>query len=198
MSQKQNRLASHVVAAAFAVAAIAGTTATAAAQDPVARYYGTIVNMQAEIPGTATTPVNIVVNRWSTAEEQEQVLTTVLEQGGKALLCVLQKLPAVGSFAPIGGVGFNVPYATRSRGADGVERVLLLTDRPMSFAERWYGGRSTEYPYMLIEMEIKPGGEGAGRIIVAARLSADKFNRTLVVENLDIQPMQLLNLKRER
>jgi hypothetical protein len=198
MYQKQNRFTSRVVAAGFAVAAILGTAATAAAQDPVARYYGVIVNMQAEIPGTATTPVNIVVNRWSTAEEQDRVLTTVLEQGGKALLGVLQRLPAVGSVAPIGGIGFNVPYATRSRGADGIERVLLLTDRPMSFAERWYGGRSTEYPYMLIEMEIKPGGEGAGRIIVAARLSADKFNRTLVVENLDIQPMQLTNLKRER
>lgn len=198
MYQKQNRFTSHVVAAGLAVAAILGTAASAAAQDPVARYYGVIVNMQAEVPGTATTPVNIVVNRWSTAEEQDRVLTTVLEQGGKALLGVLQKLPAVGSVAPVGGIGFNVPYATRSRGADGIERVLLLTDRPMSFAERWYGGRSTEYPFMLIEMEIKPGGEGAGRIIVAARLSADKFNRTLVVENLDIQPMQLTNLKRER
>jgi hypothetical protein len=198
MSQKQNRFTSRVVAAGFAVAAIVGTAATAAAQDPVARFYGTIINMQAEMPGTAATPVNIVVNRWSTAEEQDQVLTTVLEQGGKALLGVLQKLPAVGSVAPIGGIGFNVPYATRSRGIDGIERVVLLTDRPMSFAERWYGGRSTEYPFMLIAMEIKPSGDGAGRIIVAARLSADKFNRTLVVENLDIQPMRLTNLKRER
>lgn len=198
MYPKQNRFLASVVAGGFALTAIVGTAQPAAAQDPGARYYGIIVNMQAELPGTSTTPVNIVINRWSTPVEQDQVMTTVLEQGGKALLGVLQKLPAVGSVAPIGSVGFDVPYATRTRGADGIERVLLLIDRPMSFVERWYGGRSIDYPYMLIEMEIRPSGEGAGRIIVAARLSADKFNRTLVVEQLDLQPMQLTNVKRER
>jgi hypothetical protein len=35
-------------------------------------------------------------------------------------------------------------------------------------------------------------------LIVAARLNADKFNRSLVVENLDIQPMLLRSVKRER
>ncbi len=198
MYPKQNKFASHLVAVGLTLATIAGTAGLAAAQDPVARYYGVVVNMQAEIPGTATTPVNIVINRWSTVEEQERVMTTVLEQGGKALLGVLQAFPPVGSVAPIGGVGFNVPYATRTRGLDGIERILVLTDRPMSFTERWYGGLSTDYPFMLIEMEFKPSGDGTGRIIVAARLTADKFNRTLVVENLDIQPMQLISLKRER
>lgn len=199
MYPKQNRSVSSLVAAALALAAIVGTAETVAAQQQhAARYYGIIINMRAEVPGTATTPVNIVINRWSTAEEQDQVLTTILEQGGKALLGVLQKMRPVGSVAPIGGVGFNVPYATRSRGLDGLERILLLSDRPMSFAERWYAGRSTEYPFMLIELTIRPSGEGEGRIIVAARLNADKFNRTLVVENLDIQPMQITNVKRER
>jgi hypothetical protein len=196
MYPKQNRFASHLLAV-FTLAGLMGA-APAAAQGPVGRYHGLVVNMQADIPGTATTPVNIVINRWSTPEEQDQVMSTALEQGGKALLSVLQKMPAVGSLAPLGGVGFNLPYATRSRGVDGIERILLLVDRPMSFTERWYGGRSTDYPFMLIEMEIKPSGQGEGRIIVAGRLSADRFNRTLVVENLDIQPLRLTNLRRER
>jgi hypothetical protein len=200
MYPKQNRSRSLPVVIGLALATLAATAGpvTAQQQQPQARYFGIIVNMQATTPGTATTPVNIVVNRWSTAAEQDQVMTTVLEQGGKALLGLLQKLPPVGSVAPVGGVGFNVPYATRSRGADGIERIFLLMDRPMSFAERWYAGRSTEYPFMLIELTIRPSGEGQGQIIVAARLNADKFNRTLVVENLDFQPMQITSVKRER
>lgn len=198
MYPKQNSFTSRLFPALMVVATVMSATTSAAAQDPVGRYHGLVVNMQADVPGTATTQVNIVINRWSTPEEQEQVMTTALEQGGKALLGVLQKLPAVGSLAPIGGVGFNLPYATRSRGVDGIERILLLVDRPMSFTERWYGGRSTDYPFMLIEMEIKPGGQGEGRIVVAGRLTADKFNRTLVVENLDLQPLRLTNIRRER
>lgn len=198
MYPKQNSFTSRLFPALMVVATVMSATTSAAAQDPVGRYHGLVVNMQADVPGTATTQVNIVINRWSTPEEQEQVMTTALEQGGKALLGVLQKLPAVGSLAPIGGVGFNLPYATRSRGVDGIERILLLVDRPMSFTERWYGGRSTDYPFMLIEMEIKPGGHGEGRIVVAGRLTADKFNRTLVVENLDLQPLRLTNIRRER
>jgi hypothetical protein len=180
------------------LAATLGMSRRADAQEPVARFHGVIVNMGATVPGTAATPVNFVINRWSTAEEQEQVMGTVLEGGGKALLNVLQKLPAVASVAPVAGVGFNVQYAAHSRGEDGVENIVLLTDRPMSFAERWYGGRSTDYPYMLISLRVLPAGTGDGQIIVAGRLTADKFNRTLVVENLDIQPLRVENLKRER
>ena len=198
MYPKPNRLTTLMAFTGLMVAAMVGSPAAASAQEPVGRYHGIIVNMAAERPGTATTPVNIVIHRWSTAEEQDQVLGTVLEQGGKALLGVLQKLPQVGSVAPSGGVGFNIQYATRSRGADGIERIVLLTDRPMSFTERWYGGRSIDYPFLLMELAIKPSGDGEGHVIVAARLSADKFNRELVVENLDIQPMQIRSLKRER
>lgn len=172
--------------------------APAGAQPPVARFYATVINMQADIPGTAAIPVNFIINRWSTPEEQEQVMSTVLEGGGEALLNVLQKLPPVASVAPVAGVGFDVQYATHSRGADGIEHILLLTDRPMSFAERWYGGRSTDYPYMLISLRVMPSGSGDGNIIVAGRLSLDTFNRSLVVENLDIQPLRVENLRRER
>ena len=195
MYPKPHSLTAGVVTACLVVAAL---VSPAAAQEPAARFYGLLVNMQSEYPGQGTTPVNIVVNRWSTDEEQERVTTTVLEQGPKALLSLLGKMPAVGSVAPIGGVGFNVPYATMSRGPDGLEHILILSDRPMSFLERWYGGRSTDYPFLLIEMTIKPDGNGEGQVIVAGRLSADKFNKTLVIENLEIQPMQLRNLKRER
>ncbi len=198
MYPKQNRRGTLAVCAALVMAALTGSARAASAQQPVGRYYGIIVNMAAEYPGTATTPVNIVINRWSTAEEQDQVIGTALEQGGKAVLGVLQKLPQIGSVAPTGGVGFNVQYATHSRGADGIERIVLLTERPMSFTERWYGGRSIDYPFLLMELAIKPSGDGEGQVIVAARLSADKFNRELVVENLDMQPMQIRSLKRER
>ena len=198
MYSKQHTLTAIVSTACLALALLTWSARPAAAQDPAARFYGLLVNMQSEYPGQATTPVNIVVNRWSTAEDQERVTTTVLEQGPKALLSLLGKMPAVGSVAPIGGVGFNVPYATITRGPDGIEHILILSDRPMSFLERWYGGRSIDYPFLLIEMAIKPDDRGEGQVIVAGRLSADKFNRELVVENLELQPMQLKNLKRER
>jgi hypothetical protein len=197
MYPKSNRVSTFAAACAALALTMASVT-TARAQEPVGRFYGIVVNMSAEVPGTATTPINIVINRWSTAGEQDNVIGTVLEKGGNALVGVLQKMQPVGRVAPVGGVGFNIQYATRTRGQDGMERIVLLTDRPMSFVERWVGGRSIDYPFLLMELAIRPSGEGEGQIIVAARLSADKFNKELVVENLDIQPMQIRSLKREQ
>ena len=165
-------------------------------QEPVAQYTALAVNMASTSPGAATGTVNITVTRWSTDAEHDQLMTVLLEKGEKALLSVLREMPRAGSIAPTGGLGFEIRFARRTPGPDGSERVVLLTDRPISFWERRDGGRSNDYPFTLIEMRIGSKGEGEGKINVAASIVADKVNNTIVLENYNIQPVRLQGLRK--
>jgi hypothetical protein len=167
-------------------------------QQPVAHFTGVLVNMLSSSPGAGTLPVTFVVNRWSTRAEEQRVLTTLLEQGPKALLETMRDLPAVASIAPVGSVGMEVRYAAVDERPDGSQRITMLTDRQMSFAERWYAGRTTDYPFTYIELRVGPNGEGAGTIQAAAQISIDKFNKTLVIENYNDQPIQVRSLRRSQ
>lgn len=180
-----------------AVLALPGLT-LAQSEGPAARYSAVAVDMLSPSPGAGTTPLNIVINRWATEAERDQVMTLLMEQGPDALLSAMQKWEAIGSVAATGGVGFDIRYATQSKAADGTEHVFMLTDRPMSFFERRDAGRSTDYPFTLIQLEVQPSGEGQGQIAVAARLRVDKRNQTLVIDNFSDQPVTLRGLKKEQ
>ncbi|MFO7303738.1 MAG: hypothetical protein DIU54_015125 [Acidobacteriota bacterium] len=180
-----------------AALALSGVT-TSSAQQPAARYSAVAVDMLSPGAGAGTFPVNIVINRWSTQEEEDRLVAILLEQGPDALLTAMQKWPPVGSVAPTGGVGFDIRFAVLTHRDNGLDEVMALTDRPMSFLERRAAGRSTDYPFTLIQMQTKPSGDGEGQISIAARLRIDKVNRTLVIDNFTDQPIMLRGLKREQ
>jgi hypothetical protein len=197
MYTKQNRLVSHLVGAGLAGIILGMASSTpGAAQQPVSRFTAVAVNMLATTPGAGTTPVNIVINRWSTDAEHDRIVNTVLEQGEAALAKTLEDMTPVGSVAPTGGVGFDLHYASHGKNADGVEQIVLLTNRPMSFWERRDAGRSTDYRFTMIELRIRPSGEGEGKVQAAAGLSVDRVNRTLLLDSYHDQPVALRGVKR--
>src|SRR5512138_1073193 len=84
-------------AAGIAIAALAGMATLGGAQPAGApiRMTAWAVNMS-NIATGANATVDIRVNRWSTAEERQRLITTFLEKGQDALLHDLQKLPVKG------------------------------------------------------------------------------------------------------
>ena len=180
----------------LATLVLAGTSVTA--QEPVARFSAVAVDMLSTNPGAGTVPVNIVVTRWSTDAERDQLLTTLMEKKSDALLKALRDMPRAGSVAASGGVGFDIRFARRIQEPGQPERIVLVSDRPMSFWERRDAGRTTDYPFTVVELRMPPSGDGEGRIAVAAQISADAVNRTIVIENYNDQPLGLRAVKRER
>lgn len=153
------------------------------------------------IPPTASasvTPVDIVVERWSTDAERDRLMTALSELGTKGFLDILQKLPRVGGFATTGAAGYPIHYAWKAKGPDGIERITLATDRNIGFWEASNQPRTVEYPITLIELRLKPSGDGDGQVAVAAKFGFDRRTRTMLVENYDYQPVQLSAVKRQR
>jgi hypothetical protein len=147
-------------------------------------------------PGLTTINIRINITRWSTAEEQQAIMATLLERPSN-LVEVLRKMPAVGRLTTAGDVGFELRYAQRTNPA-GVEQILVLTDRPVGFGELSSMSRTLDYPVTAIQLRVPPAISGDGQVIVAARLSADRATRQLRIENWDIAPVMLKSVTRER
>jgi hypothetical protein len=65
----------------------------------------------------------------------------------------------------------------------------------MPFLELYYAGRTTDYPFSILQFTIDKEGKSEGFIIGAASLKFDKQG-TLQVESYGHQPLKVLNAKR--
>jgi len=161
------------------------------------RFTALAVNMSnVGRPGAQT--VEIVVNRWSTDAERDRLLTVLLEKGPEKLLETLQDMPRVGYFRTPTSLGYDIHYARRTPLPDGGERIVLVTDRRIGFWEAANQARSVDYPFTLIELHINRDGQGEGKLSLATKITADKENKIIVLEDYANQPVLLTSVKREK
>jgi hypothetical protein len=160
------------------------------------RYTASAINMNAPARAMATT-VSIVVDRWSTDEERERLRTTLVEQRQHKLFKALQAMPKVGSIRTPDSLSYDLHYARRVPGADGAERVVLLTDRYVTYWEVANAARTLDYPFMVFELRSDSAGHGEGKLTVATKIIWDPETKQVTLENYDAQPVRLTDVRRE-
>jgi hypothetical protein len=184
-------------AALTAGLALASALALAQTSGTPERFTALAVNMSnVGAPGAQT--VEIVVNRWSTDAERDRLMIALREKGPDKLLETLQKMPRVGYFRTPNSIGYDLHYARRHPLPDGGERVVIATDRRISFWEASNQPRSIDYPFTLIELHINANGEGEGKMSLATKITVDPENKVVVLENYASQPILLNAVKREK
>jgi hypothetical protein len=172
-----------------------GQTASTVPEVPL-RISAFAVNMSNISTGSANT-VEIVIDRWSTDEEREQLITTFLEKGPDKLLSALQKLKRVGFMRLPTTLGYDLHYARRNQLPEGGTQIVIATDRRIGFAEARNQPRSIDYPFTLIDIRLKPNGEGEGKMSIATKIAYDKAKHTVELENYASEPVRLQAVKAE-
>jgi hypothetical protein len=168
--------------------------APAAAQNPPLRFSALMVDFNPD--RAATTVVDIRIERWSTDAEQSTVMTTLAEKGNDELLKVVTKLPRLGLIRPMDALGWDLRYARETRGEDGGREIFIVTDRWISFLERYTSSRSVQYPFTVIQLRMKPNGEGEGTLWLATRLAIAR--QLLVIDSFEVTDIKLTNVKLQR
>ncbi len=152
------------------------------------------VNMNAAGPRNSGT-LDIVVERWSTPAEVDR-LRTVLEEKPDNLLSAVQKIkPRAGFVRTPTSLGWDLQFARETQLPDGSHRIVLGSDRPMSFWELSNQPRSSEYQFMLVEIHLDKDGKGQGTLAPAAMVNWDNDTKTLEVENYSNQPVRLTQVE---
>ena len=190
------RLFGRISTVVAAVSAATALTIVAHAQTMGApeRYVASAVDMNRGGAGT----IEIVVDRWSTDVQRDKLMSVMLNKGPEKLLDALQDMPRMGYIKTPDRVGWDIHFARKVPGKDGGERIVLLTDRRIGFWEAANRPRSIDYPFTVIELRLNRDGEGEGKMSVATKIIPDKENNIVTLENYDIQPVLLTNIKREK
>jgi len=163
------------------------------------------VNMGNNFTG-ANGILQIVIDQWSTAQERAALLQTV-PKGQDDLLKAVQKSPVKGRINIPGWagpdpqnyrLGWDLHYAWREALPDGGDRIVVATDRQMSFRETANNPRTTDYPFILIQMEIKKDGTGQGMMVPFTQITFDKKKNAMVIENFGVGGVRLNNITVEK
>ena len=185
----------HVPRAALVLAlALAGAGASlASADEALLRLRAWAINLN---NGARTNTVDIVIERWSTPEEIEKLRGVMIEDRTKLLDAVQKIKPRCGYFRTSNTLGWDVQFAHETQMDDGTRKIVIGTDRPVSFFEARNNPRSRDYEFTLAEIRLpKDGkGKGQGKAIPAAKLTWDKDKNTLEIENYQREPVRLNEL----
>jgi hypothetical protein len=191
MSHPQ-RLAGAAILACLVLAPDAATRAQTKGSPE--RFTAAVINMNRGSAG----PIEIQVDRWSTDRQRDTLLAALLHKGADTLLEALQDMPVTGHFNAPGHLAIDVRFARHTPGEDGGERVVLVTDRRIGFLEAANQPRSIDYPFTVIELTLNSHGEGEGRMSIATKVIVNKEKNMITLENFDLQPVLLTQVKRER
>lgn len=197
-----------LTAALAAVAIAGGINVSVGAQtmgQPI-RLSAWAVSM-ANVATGANAIIDIRVQKWSTDKEREELITTFVDKGQDKLLDKLKDMPEKGRISIPGRqgpdpnqtrLGWTLHYARQWPGEDGGMRIMLATDRYMTFAEVRNRPRTYDYPFTFLEIHLNKDGTGEGKMAVATQLQFDKKNKTIVFENYSTEPVRLTNVKVEK
>lgn len=136
--------------------------------------------------------IKIDIYRWSTDEEREMLLNTLVESGPDKLLDALEKIrPPVGTIRTPTSLAYDLYYARNNPQPDGGRRIVLATNRNVSFREVANNTRSMQYQFTLIEIHVDKNGKGEGKMVPAAKVSWDKATKKIEIENYSALPVDL-------
>lgn len=179
----------------LAVAVLITSAATAWAAPPAGRetFTAFAVDMGGSTRPTSTSHVKITIDRWSSEDERRRLVSAFTESGPDAFLKELQKIKPLGRLSTPDSIGYDLHYAHQVPLATGGRRILIATDRPLSFWESVNRPRSVDYPCTVVEMRVDANGKGQGKMTVATKVNA--FGDIIELENYDLTPVQLSNIR---
>ncbi|HSB09349.1 MAG TPA: hypothetical protein VLM38_07530 [Blastocatellia bacterium] len=153
----------------------------------------------AQLPVAGTTAnVKIHITGYSSQQDADRLRATLLNSGPDALLKALRKMKSLGRIEREGTVGFfNFKFILSKTTPTG-RHIYAVADRPIGFLEAYASTRSKDYPFGIMELDLKADEKerekGEGTLIYAAKIRVISGEK-VEIENLTFAPIQLLGVR---
>jgi hypothetical protein len=140
------------------------------------------IHIQAQAMGQSTQlgrnfGVNIIIEEYSTADDQKALLEAFNQKQNEGLVNALHKMKSKGRIAIIGTLGYDVNYIRKFDMPDGTTRIRLVTDRPIRFGEAWSDSRSMDYSLSGAEITLSADKKkNSGILAPACKFKIDEDN----------------------
>jgi energy-converting hydrogenase Eha subunit A len=158
-----------------------------AAQDQPKRetYAVTVFGTAGATAGKSVTGT-VIINDYSSDAEVNELAGILKAKGQDALVSAMDKLKEKGRIALTGTVGNQVQVVRERPGPKG-RHIILVANRQMSLPELWNSGRSTNYKFSIVVLDVNAEGKGDGLVYYAVKLKYNK-NGQLELEHYGQAP----------
>ena len=113
--------------------------------------------------------VTININEYSTTEDQQVLIQALETKGTQGVYNALDKMGSKGRIRITGTLGFDANYIHVIQMPDGMRKIRLVTDRPITFGEAWTDSRSEDYNLSALELDVDANGKGTGTLLPACQ-----------------------------
>jgi hypothetical protein len=190
-------------------AAMAVAVVSVVAQQPVAerpptkddplRFSAFAVQLQSGVSGR----IEIVIEQWTPEAERQSLIALVSTatdrpHGQDKLLNALQDLePRKGYIRTPKSLGWDLKYTHQDILPDGTQRIVIATDKPVSFLAAATQARTMDYPFTLVEMRFPKGSnKGEGKLLSQTAISTKDGKLQLGIYGQE--PTRLTTITREK
>ena len=141
------------------------------------------LHIQAQAMGQSTQlgqsfSLNLIIEEFSTAEDQKALLQAFNEKKNEGLVNALSKMKSKGRMAITGTLGYDVAYARQFKLPDGSTKIRLVTNRLITFGEAWSDSRSMDYSLSGVEVILSADGKkNSGTLAPACQFKLNKENQ---------------------
>jgi hypothetical protein len=137
--------------------------------------------------------LNLYITGWTTNQQVRDYISVLKEKGPDGLVRAMEKTSDVGRISPAGFVGTGFRFARYRPTANGGLHIVMVTNRPMSFGELYNNGRSTDYQFGIVVLNVDKDGKGTGQLAPVCKIRFNKKN-DLEIENFGQKPFRLANV----
>ena len=198
-----------LIAACLMAFFVLSLSLTAPAQDqkppkPKSEKFGALAYLPhgagpAMVGAGARVNVDLYVNSYTSDADAKTLAAALVEGGSPGLLKQLEKAKSIGKVRLVGRAGFYDFKLIRSHQIEGGRRIYAVGDRPMGFLEVYAGGRSMDYPFGIMQLDLKTNEkgkeEGKGALIYAAKIKVLENNR-IEVESYGVGAIELMAVRK--
>lgn len=143
--------------------------------------------------------VDLWVDSYTSDAEAKSMASSLVEGGSSALLKVLEKADTIGKIRLSGRAGFYDFKLIRSHQTEGGRRIYAIGDRPVGFLEVYAGNRSLDYPFGILQLDLKKNSkgreEGSGALLYSAKIKVLEGN-SIDVESYGVGPIKLMGVRK--
>ncbi len=147
-------------------------------------------------PGGNSSIVTVNIYRWTTAEEEQELVDAVKEatQAGpraRVLPNALRKQKKTGIVFLAGETGYPLRYAEQNDTPNG-RQIVLATDRPMTFSEIYAGSQVRDYDITVFVLYVD---KGEGVASVGTEIVWNDVDDQMEITNVSSQPVKLIGIR---
>lgn len=143
--------------------------------------------------------IDLYVDAYTSDEEAKTMAGLLVQAGPDALLKALEKSKTIGRIRLSGRTGFYDLKLIRAHRTPTGRRIYAVGDRPVGFLEAYASNRSLDYPFGILQLELKTDEkgkeEGEGALLYSAKIKV-LDGKTIDVESYGVGPIRLMGVKK--